>query len=105
MLRNFLILTIFIKDIVLAKIPVKNIFEFLLGFRAMIFKIQKLALALKFTKHKCLQKCALELFWCRLAVQSSILCDIVVSIASFFGQLQYYSVQHVQQGVHKNAVK
>jgi len=40
------------KEIALAKIPVENIFRFLLSFRVMNFKTHKMALAVKFTEYQ-----------------------------------------------------
>jgi len=40
----------------------KKKIKIFLKFRVTIFKTQNIASALKFTEHKCLQKCALELF-------------------------------------------
>jgi len=40
------------KEIALAKFPLENIVRFLLDFRIMNFKTQKMALAVKFTEYQ-----------------------------------------------------
>ena len=58
----------------MVKIPVKKILNFYLVLKLQFKKIEY-CFGIEFNECDCLQKCALELFRHRLAVQSSTLCD------------------------------